>query len=167
MLGGVRTVQLQDNIRVGDLEVRPNERAVLVQGHEVPLTPGEFEIVMMLAEHPRWVYSADQLSSEPEEGHSPESISVLVSRLRQKLAAAGASDAIETVRGFGYRLHALDSPDGVASGAGEASRTLRDALWQLQATVIEVEHSGTLEVQSAATEALDQARHAIYAKLAE
>ncbi len=152
---------------MGDLELRPREHVAFVADKEIALTPGEFEIVLALAEHPGWVFSASQLANDSEEGeeHSPESVSVLVSRVRQKLATAGLSDAIETVRGFGYRLRRGAEPTDAVSVM--AARSLRDAAWQLQEAVIEVEHSGTAEQQEAAAEVLQRARHAVFASLAE
>lgn len=152
---------------IGELEVRPHERTVVVHGVEVPLTSREFEIVMMLAEHPGWVFSADQLSSDSSQGErSPESVSVHVSRLRRKLAEAGAPDSIETVRGFGYRLCQDAEECGPYTPAG-ANRELRDALWQLTEAVFEMEYSGTREQQDAACETLDGARRTIYGSLGE
>ena len=156
------------DIRVGDLEVRAHEHAVLVHGHGVPLSSREFEIVRMLAEHPGWVFSADQLSGDSEEGdYSPESVSVLVSRIRHKFAVAGAPDAVDTVRGVGYRLHSARAPYGESSEAADVSRELRDASWQLQEAVIEVEHSGNPEQQRAAADVLEHSRRGIFAILAE
>lgn len=153
---------------VGDLEVRVREHVVLVDGSEVRLSSREFEIVRMLAEHPGWVFSAGQLAGEPEEGdYSPESVSVLVSRLRGKLATAGARDVVETVRGAGYRLHASRVTCDGSSATGDVSRELKDALWQVQEAVIEVGHSGNAEQQHAATEALERARRAVFGSLAE
>lgn len=158
----------QDSLLIGDLEIRPHERTVLVHGQEVALTSREFEIVMIMAEHPGWVFSATQLTGDPDAGdYSPESVSVLVSRVRQKLAAAGAIDLVETVRGFGYRLRASAASGEEGSAASSASRDLRDASWQLQEAVIEVEHSGSSEQQRAVTELLDQARRSVFASLAE
>ena len=156
------------DIHVGELEIRPHEHVALVQGQEVPLSSREFEIVMMLAEHPGWVFSANQLCGDTEEAdYSPESVSVLVSRLRHKLAAAGAQDVIETVRGIGYRLHVSRASTDESAPAPPASRELRDAAWQLQDAVFEVEHSGTPEQKLAAAEILEQARRALFASLAE
>ncbi len=164
---GVREVSEQDTVVVGGLEIRPLERVVLVDGHDVPLTTAEFDIVMMLVEHPGWVYSADQLSGDPVEGDlSPESVSVLVSRLRHKLSEAGLSDLIETVRGFGYRLRAPSGASEERTGDATACE-LRDAAWQLQEAVIEVEHSGTPAQQRAAVDALEIARRIVYSALAE
>lgn len=157
-----------DNICVGELEVRPHEHTVLIHGHQVPLSSKEFDIVMMLAEHPGWVFSADQLSGDSEQsGCSPESVSVLVYRLRQKLTVAGASDVVETVRGFGYRLRSPNAPGEESSAAADVRRELRDACWQLQEAVIELEHLGSLEQQREVEGLLEQARRAVYASLAE
>jgi len=153
---------------VGDLEVRPREHTVLVNGSDVPLSSREFDIVRMLAEHPGWVFSASQLSGDSEEGdYSPESVSVLVSRLRHKLAAEGAPDVVETVRGVGYRLHPARAPGVESPESAGVSRELRDAFWQLQEAVIEVEHSGSVEQQRAVVELLERARRAAFASLAE
>ncbi len=142
---------------------------MLVHGSQVELTYREFEILNRLAEHPGWVFSADQLSSVSEQGdYSPESVSVHVSRLRHKLAVAGAPDVVETVRGFGYRLRSAladaDDPFPHNDGAG---RSLRDALWQLSEAVLEVDHAGRGEQVSAAVDALEHARRTIYAILAK
>jgi DNA-binding winged helix-turn-helix (wHTH) protein len=149
---------------VGNLEIRPPERAVLVHGHDVPLTSAEFDIVMMLAEHPGWVYSPEQLSSDADDGLvSPESVSVLVSRLRHRLAEAGAPDVVETVRGFGYRLHSQAHTGDDEPPADRVTCELRDAAWRLQEAVIEVEHSGTPEQKCAVTAELETVRVAIHA----
>jgi len=156
------------NIRVGELEVRLHEHAVLVHGVEVPLSSREFNIVMTLAEHPGWVFSADQLCADTEAGdYSPESVSVLVSRLRHKLAASGAPDLVETVRGVGYRLHSAQTPSDESSEIARTSRELRDASWLLQEAVIEAERSGSLDQQRAVADVLEQARRSVYARLAE
>lgn len=158
---------LHGEISVGDLVIRSREHEVLVNSQEVPLTSREFDIVMMLAEHPGWVYSARQLAADTAEAdHSPESVSVLVSRVRQKLAAAGASDVVETVRGVGYRIRSSQAAH-LDPEEETSDRELRDALWRLEETVIEVEHAGTAEQRRAATEALEEARRAVYHCLAE
>ena len=157
-----------NDICVGDLEVRAHEHAVVLHGQPVPLSSREFEIVRMLAEHPGWVFSAGQLSGDPEEGdYSPESVSVLVSRIRHKFAEAGTPDVVDTVRGVGYRLHSARAPHRESSEAVDASRELRDASWQLQEAVIEVEHSGSLEQRREAADVLEDSRRAVFAILAE
>ncbi len=159
-----------DIITACGLVVHPHEHVVVIQGRELDLTTREFEIVMRLVEHPGWVFSAEQLSTENDAAdYSPESVSVLVSRLRHKLARAGAHDVVETVRGLGYRLRMpLRDGEESCSGAGASLYgSVRDASWQLQEAVIEVEHSGSDEQRQAAVEALDRARRTIYTVLAE
>ena len=116
-------MRTSDSIEIGEVEVCPHEHSVLVRGHDVALTSREFDIVMALAEHPGWVFSADQLAGDPDQGdYSPESVSVLVSRARHKLTSAGAPDLIETVRGLGYRLRPLEPTEESAP----AEQTRRD-----------------------------------------
>ena len=157
-----------NDIFVGELQIRPHEHAVVAHGQELQLTSREFDIIMMLAEHPGWVFSANQLAGESEEGeYSPESVSVLVSRLRQKLSAVGVTDVVETVRGIGYRLHSAVEVSDEAPATASIRRDLRDAAWQLQEAIIEVEHTGTSEQQLEAIEVLSKARRSIFAGLAE
>lgn len=158
-----------DEIAVCGLVVRPHEHVVLAQGNPVDLTSREFEILMKLAEHPGWVFSPEQLASEEGEAdYSPESVSVLVSRMRQKLARGGSPDVVETVRGMGYRLRVplCDGEDYVGIGTGVLG-ALRDATWHLLAAVLEVDRAGSAAQQAAAVDALESARSSIYGVLAE
>ena len=158
-----------EEIAIAGLVVRPHEHVVVAHGVALKLTSREFEIVMKLVEHPGWVFSAEQLSADDEaDDYSPESVSVLVSRLRHKLGEAGVPDVIETVRGFGYRLRVPsgDAEPDLTTGTG-AHRALRDASWRLQEAVFEVEHLGNDEQREAAVDALEDARRAIFASLAE
>lgn len=148
------------------MEVRPFERTVLVDGAPVSLTPGEYELVEMMAEHPGWVFSADQLSRDAESDHSPDSVSVLVSRLRHKLSSVGVHDAIETVRGFGYRLRP-EAPPASQEVESAGSRELRDAAWLLAEAVFEVERSGSPEQRQAAASVLEQTRRDLYGRLSQ
>ena len=71
-----------------------------------PLTAGEFDLLLALAEHPRRVLSRDQLL-DLTKGRSAlpfdRSIDVQVSRLRRRIEAAPKAPAIiKTVRGGGY-----------------------------------------------------------------
>jgi len=150
------------------LLIRPHEHVVAVQGHEIDLTPREYEIVKTLIEHPGWVFSAGQLSTDDEDAdYSPESVSVLISRLRRKLAEAGALDAIETVRGFGYRLWTPPHESQPAEEGASVYGPLRDATWDLHEVVLRVEHAGTEEQRHTAVIALETARAAIEAALGE
>lgn len=152
-----------DGMRIGDLEIWPKEHLLEVLGHEVALTVREFDILLKLAEHPGWTYSISQLAADDDDNeYSPESVTVLVSRLRRKLAAAGAPDVIETVRGIGYRLAGQFAPHDHASPTeDEADRELRDALWRLQEAVIDVERLGDTQHEREVSELLERARRAV------
>ncbi len=150
------------------LTIRPREHVVVVNGAHLDLTPREFEILACLAEHPGWVVSAEQLSSAGgEDEYSAESVSVLVSRLRHKFARAGARDVIETVRGYGYRLHVAQDDVGGEEIGDATNRSLHAAAWRLQEAVLEADHSGDQAQREAAIDALEAARRAIYAALAK
>lgn len=74
----------------------------------IPLTPTEFKLLRTLANEPGRVFSRDDLLTTVwgyEPGSDTRLVDVHVGRLRKKLQEAGVSEiAIETSRGFGYRL---------------------------------------------------------------
>jgi len=74
----------------------------------IPLTPTEFKLLRTLANEPGRVFTRDDLLTTVwgyEPGSDTRLVDVHVGRLRKKLQEAGVSDvAIETSRGFGYRL---------------------------------------------------------------
>jgi DNA-binding response OmpR family regulator len=77
-------------------------------GRELILTNAEFDLLRVLAEHPRRPLSRDQLLDLTRSRNwAPfdRSIDVLVVRLRRKLAAAtNDAELIKTVRNVGYML---------------------------------------------------------------
>ncbi|HEX8374733.1 MAG TPA: response regulator [Geminicoccaceae bacterium] len=86
-----------------DLEGR---RLLDEAGAEVPLTAMEYDLLAVLARHPRQVLSRERLS-ELAHGRPPvpgdRSVDVRVTRLRQKIERDPTSPrAIRTVRGEGY-----------------------------------------------------------------
>lgn len=74
----------------------------------IPLTPTEFKLLRTLAQEPGRVFTRDDLLSTVwgyEPGSDTRLVDVHVGRLRKKLQDAQVSEvAIETSRGFGYRL---------------------------------------------------------------
>lgn len=79
-------------------------------GRELRLTGGEFDLLRVLAEHPRRPLSRDQLldlTRSRDWTPFDRSIDVLIGKLRRKLAAAaGDASPIKTVRNVGYTLAA-------------------------------------------------------------
>lgn len=91
-------------VRVGSLEIEPDQFRVALQGKAVHLTQSEFRILLAMAEKPGWVFSREQLI-QAVHAHvviSERAIDVQIVGLRKKLGDFGAH--IETVRGIGYRL---------------------------------------------------------------
>jgi DNA-binding response OmpR family regulator len=83
------------------------ERRLSVGERSVELTPLEFKLLAAFVEHPNQLLEHGQLLEMVwggERGTSRDQVKLYVGYLRKKLADAGAApDAIETVRGFGYR----------------------------------------------------------------
>ncbi len=76
-----------------------------VDGRPVSLTTTEFRILGILAEHPGWVHSRDEILNRLW-GHDKSvidrTVDVHITNLRRKLGRAGA--LLKNVRGVGYKL---------------------------------------------------------------
>lgn len=92
-------------LQVGSISLDLLTRRASRSGQEHELTAREFGILEFLLSHPGQVISREQLLSRVwSYDHDPESnvVDVYIRYLRQKLG----SDAIQTVRGLGYRIPA-------------------------------------------------------------
>ena len=89
------------------LEVDFSQRRVRANGVDVELTPLELRLLTAFVDHPGQLLEHDQLLELAwggERGSSRDQVKLYVGYLRRKLGAAGVpQDAIESVRGFGYR----------------------------------------------------------------
>lgn len=94
-------------LRVGRWVIDPDARCLAVDGAEVPLTPTEFAFALLLAGHPKRVFSKRELfesvRGEPYAA-AENAVSTHVSNLRNKLKATGTDDYIQTVWGIGFKL---------------------------------------------------------------
>jgi len=91
-------------LQVGNLRVDVRARRAMHGDAEVALTAREFQLLTFLVRRSgRVVSKRDILAGVWEDGYEgdPNVVEVYVARLRRKL---GASPAIETLRGIGYRL---------------------------------------------------------------
>lgn len=99
-------------LNVGELMVDMDARVVTCRGSDggedqrLPLTPTEFEILAHMARQPRRAFTRAELleAAAPDSDAYDRVVDSHLSKLRQKLMAAGCSDMIEPVRGIGYRL---------------------------------------------------------------
>ncbi|MEZ0168252.1 response regulator [Microvirga sp. TS319] len=85
------------------IELDPGRRTAAVDGRPVSLSRREFSILEALMSHPGTVLSKDQLADRLygwEEDVESNVVEVHVHHIRVKIGR----DAIETVRGLGYRL---------------------------------------------------------------
>ncbi|MBA1154609.1 response regulator [Microvirga mediterraneensis] len=85
------------------VELDPGRRTVEIDGKSIGLSRREFSILETLMRHPGTVLSKDQLADRLygwDEDVESNAVEVHVHHLRVKIGR----DAIETVRGLGYRL---------------------------------------------------------------
>ncbi|WP_445620259.1 response regulator [Kushneria sp. Sum13] len=98
--------------QVGELSVDPDTHRVTLGGEPVRLTPREFAVLTMLAEHAGRVITQSQLLREiwgPVHEHDTHYLRIVISRLRQKLGDDPEQPhLIQTEAGVGYRLSAPD-----------------------------------------------------------
>ncbi len=91
-----------------NLSVDPRSRTVTSAGKEIMLTAKEFDMLYLLASHPRQVYTRDQLLERIWGGSEyidPGTVTVHVRRLREKIEADPSSPSrILTVWGVGYKF---------------------------------------------------------------
>lgn len=101
-------------LRFGRLEVDLAAHEVTVAGTPVRLTAREFDLLRVLVQHPRQVFSREHLFELIWGGFGDRSaVSVYVSRLREKIESdPAAPSCIVTVWGAGYRFDGnLPRPD--------------------------------------------------------
>lgn len=89
----------------GSLHIHLAERSVRLDGQEIDLTPKEYDLLVLLASHPGWVFKREillqQVWGDDYEGFD-RTIDNHITRLRKKLGPVG--EKIETVWGVGYRF---------------------------------------------------------------
>lgn len=95
-----------DLLDFGRLKIDARARDVLVDGKPVPFTAREFDLLQLLAEHPRQVFTREQLYERFwGEFGDRHTLTVHISRLREKVEPDPANPRyIVTVWGVGYRF---------------------------------------------------------------
>lgn len=90
----------------GRLSVDLSTREVFVERQPISLTPKEYDLLQLFAEHPKYVFSYDQLLNKFWEGIGDKhTIRVHLSRLREKIEAdPNDPQYIVNVWGIGYRF---------------------------------------------------------------
>jgi DNA-binding response OmpR family regulator len=92
----------------GELVIDAPSRTVMVSGRDIPLTAKEFDMLYLLAQHPRQVYTREQLLDRVWGGAEyidPGTVTVHIRRVREKLEADPSTPTrLVTVWGVGYKF---------------------------------------------------------------
>jgi len=95
----------EEMIEIHNILIDPKRYKAFVKGKPIDLTATEFGILQYLARRPGWVFTRNQIIETVKGDDYPvtdRSVDVHIVSLRKKLGDAG--EAIETVRGIGYRF---------------------------------------------------------------
>ena len=100
--------RLDGVIEVGRLRIDAGARRADIDGHEIQMTPREFDLLRVLVENEGKVMSRDRILAgawSPRFVGEPKTVDVHVAWLRPKLEGSGIR--VTTLRGVGYRLDVL------------------------------------------------------------
>ncbi len=101
-----------ETISSGVLQLDSAGHRVSANNNEVKLGPTEYRLLKFLMTHPDRVYGREQLLDRVWGANvyvEERTVDVHVRRLRKALAAQGADNYIQTVRGAGYRYSTRDT----------------------------------------------------------
>lgn len=105
---GVVEQGLSENIVVGELEISPKNRKVILQGKEISLTPKEFDILYFLVENRGEVFTKEQIYKavwEEDYLMDDSNIMAFIRKLRKKIEPNPDSPQyILTIWGIGYKF---------------------------------------------------------------
>jgi DNA-binding response OmpR family regulator len=101
-------IESERELTFDGLSIDPRSRVVKVMGDEVELTAKEFDMLYLLARHPKQVFTREQLLDRVWGGAQyidPGTVTVHVRRLREKLESDPSNPTrILTVWGVGYKF---------------------------------------------------------------
>src|SRR5574342_63754 len=92
----------------GELVIDSPSRTVTISGKDIPLTAKEFDMLYLLARHPKQVYTREQLLDRVWGGAEyidPGTVTVHIRRVREKIEADPSNPTrLLTVWGVGYKF---------------------------------------------------------------
>ena len=94
-------------LEAGNLKFYPTDRRIMVGDKEVMLTPKEYELLVLLLQHPQRTFNRQELLDRVwgyDYFGGARAVDDLVKRLRKKLRESGSEKNIKTIWGYGYRL---------------------------------------------------------------
>jgi DNA-binding response OmpR family regulator len=96
-------------LEVGGVTIDPERRTVNVYGEQIELTPKEFDILYLLASHPKKVYNVENIFQQvwaDDYYEGGNTVMVHIRTLRKKLGEDKRKDKlIKTVWGVGYTFN--------------------------------------------------------------
>ncbi|MDF2836894.1 MAG: two-component response regulator [Paenibacillus sp.] len=96
-------------VGAGGVVIHPDERRVIIDGQPVALTPKEFDILHLLASHPKKVFSSEHIFRQvwgEEYFDGNNTVMVHIRTLRKKLGEdTNKNKLIKTIWGVGYSFH--------------------------------------------------------------
>lgn len=106
--GSVESEMEREHLTAGGLDMDLQLRTVTVSGKPVNLTAKEFDILAMLMQHPKRIFSADQLFKivwkTTSLNNDPKTVTVHISALRKKIETPDTKYII-SIRGVGYKFN--------------------------------------------------------------
>ncbi len=102
-----RGKNVQTVLKARDLELEPERFVVRKSGREIKLLPKEFALLEFFMQHPRQVFSLDNLLDRvwaSDSQASTAAVHACIRRLRQKIDDGSPESFIENVHGVGYRF---------------------------------------------------------------
>lgn len=97
----------EEILELGNLRINPNDRHISVDGHEVMLTPKEYELLLLLAGQPLRTFTRQELLDRVwgcDYVGGARAVDDLVKRLRKKMRESGSNKNVKTIWGYGYRF---------------------------------------------------------------
>ena len=107
VLRRIRPALVHDMIHVGDISIDRTTHSVTRNGQHIHLGPTEFRLLEYFAQHPKRVFSREQLLDGvwgSDVYVEARTVDVHVGRLRKALMREGGDNPIRTVRSAGYSL---------------------------------------------------------------
>ena len=113
----LQNLQVRTRLQVGSLALEPRTEKVTLDGQDVPLSKTEFDVLYLLAQEPGTPIHQDTLlhgAWGPDFVAQGNVVDVCVHRIRRKLlrARAWGGQCVQTVRGRGYMVVAIDAGSG-------------------------------------------------------
>lgn len=100
--------EINNKLKIQDLEINLESRQVFQNGKEVHLTYKEYELLTLLATHPNKAFEREQLLEQVWDMNFTtfsNIVDVHITHLRQKIHDTKEKNIIQSVRGVGYRLN--------------------------------------------------------------